>query len=290
MSELLDFDETDIDYEQFVDESPDLTIKSRQCFRATHRPTGITVIGNSQKTGYHNKIAATVQLKRRLRELANEIGIENRKLTQEQQELVVANMGIAGIVVKNSRIHVKSKGEIDELVGRASLALCKAAQDYKSNTGVKFSTYAYNLCRFAVRDYIFDEGLIFTPNGDRTSDDRAGYRSAHAKAARSIKWIGPSNGAKLLNCQSIGPREQLEANEEAAIGRETIESIMRTLSCTQRTVFRSRLDGETFAAIGKELGVSKERVRQVMQAVERKIVARYPQTEKFFISSKRGAA
>lgn len=135
-------------------------------------------------------------------------------------------------------------GLADDLVGDCQVVLIQAVAAYNPWLGVRFSTYAFTCLMRAL--------------------SRLSQRQAADKLARWLPLEALPDG---------GPRDGEE--EEAPAGRMAqVEEVMRQglLSAREREVItrRYRLDeaarGGTLEEVGRQMGLSKERVRQVQAA------------------------
>lgn len=87
-------------------------------------------------------------------------------LTQEQQDLITDYLSNKGgykqirSAVYNVLKRDISEEEMEELLGQAHIALCKAAKNYSDTKGMSFSTYVYmNVCS-SVKSYLREKGRI----------------------------------------------------------------------------------------------------------------------------------
>ena len=73
---------------------------------------------------------------------------QTKKLTTSEQREVENNAGLAIYAINQLGL---SDNDVNDWYGVAMIALCKAAQKYDSNKGVKFSTYAMTVIMNALK-------------------------------------------------------------------------------------------------------------------------------------------
>ena len=85
---------------------------------------------------------------------------------------------------------------------------------------------------------------------------------------------GGTTGLDLLADESAGTEERVADAERGRLVRERVTAAMETLSPRERYIVEHRLltdDGYTLAEIGRTLGISRERVRQLEERVKTKL-------------------
>ena len=136
----------------------------------------------------------------------------------------------------------RNKGvALDELRSAALLGLVKATKRFDPDRGIPFGGYAQHWVRGEIL-------TLFKPNRDALS------------LGRTLSLNAPVRSKIGHECED-GPREfmDLVADDLAP----AISPDLNRLSERERDVIEARLRGETLAEIGKDLGVSAERVRQL---------------------------
>ena len=96
-----------------------------------------------------------------------------------------------------------------------------------------------------------------------------------ALGARDLP-IGPlEDGSSFEIPDHVSPEELVSASEESERSTRSVASAMTVLDVREREILQRRLldDGETLAAIGEVLGLSRERVRQIEANAKRKLHA-----------------
>ena len=150
-----------------------------------------------------------------------------------KEQLVKDNMGF---VIAMAKQYVNRGLPLDDLVSEGYVGLIKAAEKYDGTKGAKFTSYAANYVRKSILDAL---------EGDRRYDDNA-----------STRIEGMASNAAPVD-------ERVEQN---TVTDEIIASL-HCLNERERAVIMHSfgIDGPhmTFAEIGSQLGVTRERVRQI---------------------------
>ncbi len=189
-------------------------------------------------------------------------------LTQEQRERAEANQGLAWMVA--NRFHRKTQGEDarQELGAIALLALCQAAQGFDENRGYAFSTYAMMACKQAILDERQSGGPIHTPRY-LSHKTNAGHRY---RADREHIRDADFSTAPLANLSDPTPSQV-----EQAKATEIRERVQR-LPQRERHIIERMIDGWDSTEIGLEMGITRERVRQLAQVARARLRARGMET------------
>lgn len=177
-------------------------------------------------------------------------------LTPERRDLALANVRLAYRLASLLWPSVRPRLDQEETRAAALLGLCRAAGLYDPARGTKFSTYAWHCVRTAVLDAARHGGTV-----------SVSYRRASASpdAARAARWRasplgeGPDVEAPPEPC----PLAAADAAREAGRVRE---AVARLPGRQARAVRLYYWDGKTLAEAGRELGLTRERVRQILLA------------------------
>ncbi|MCA9575608.1 MAG: sigma-70 family RNA polymerase sigma factor [Myxococcales bacterium] len=205
-------------------------------------------------------------------------------------------------VIRIAREYRRWGVPIEDLVQQGNLGLLKATTRYDPDKGCRLITYAAYWIRAEIRDYVV-RGYRIVRLGTTRTERRAmrAYRrqdvaSAAALAecsgmprARAEKlWPLLSQGdvsvdAQYEDRQSILERmgmdvstpEEVVAREEAIQGvRDALDSALHELTERERRIVAARMladDPCTLEKLGTEMGVSKERVRQLEARAKKKL-------------------
>ncbi len=183
----------------------------------------------------------------------------------ERNVLVEQWMGLPKHVVhKKLQGHpvIKSIG-VDDAVSIGTLALIRAAELWEPDRNILFKTYAMQ----SIINRIFQErmsgNLIRVPNS---------FQSGPGKPQTPFLDLA----LKALNIKrldTLGFKDRNEVNLEypgERINKEELEEVMeavRLLPSKYRYVLkRTMIDGEKLIVVGQEIGLVKERVRQIRNA------------------------
>jgi RNA polymerase primary sigma factor len=149
----------------------------------------------------------------------------------------------------------------------ARLCLMKAAQKFDCSRGLKFSTYFFTAVTHWTRRWHQSSRLVHIPH----------HRFGFTHGRGSIKSLPTcilltfdnSSWSRLVD--NGRPEDRLVVVEEQAEEERVFHIRWRRLSKKEQAVIRGRLDGKTLMSIGKEFGVSKERIRQIEAAAIEKL-------------------
>jgi RNA polymerase sigma factor (sigma-70 family) len=155
-----------------------------------------------------------------------------------RDRLVLANQAL---VVSIAKRHVQADLSLDELVSEALTPLLKAVEKFDATKGFKFSTYA----SWAIMKHF------------------ARIVPEHGQAARHIVSLGQEDLDLVL--PGVADVDEAEAFQRS----KAVQQALEELDDRERAILTNRFSldrqGEprSLSELGKELGVSKERVRQI---------------------------
>jgi RNA polymerase sigma factor (sigma-70 family) len=170
--------------------------------------------------------------------------IEGRVLTPEQAAMAAGCVGLA-FLKAGEVLRRRPHADADEVLSAALLAVAKAPFTYDPARGVKFESYA--------------------------------GQSAALQAWRAVAPEGQPPKFAMCGGDPAAPYEPhpLEVAEEAHAKAEALAALLRLLDRLpdrERQAVRLRhLRGMSLMAISLEMGVSKERVRQIARRGERRL-------------------
>jgi RNA polymerase primary sigma factor len=159
---------------------------------------------------------------------------------QIQRRIVESNLRL---VVSIARKYSHSPQELAEFVSDGLLILLGAIQKFDYSRGFRFSTYATH----AVQRHYF--------------------RATRRMQTHQQRFV-PTPGDVLENVMEYEEEPQLDA-DAATIYRQLMESARGQLNPREQSVLHRRFgtdgkgDGQTLREVASELGISKERVRQI---------------------------
>jgi RNA polymerase sigma-32 factor len=192
---------------------------------------------------------------------------------------------------------------LEDLVQQGNLGLLKAADKFDADKHVRLVTYAVYWIRAEIRDYLVRSYRIVRLGTTRT--ERRALRVFRREGVENPEQLAVRSGMPLARCEKLWPVlahvdtsldqtfddargpvvERLEGElptpEEVAFARRdadaqksAVRTAMRRLDKRERRIVHARFMSEdpcTLEALGRELGVSKERVRQLEVRVRDKL-------------------
>lgn len=238
------------------------------------------------------------------REEENELAARAAAGDREARDrLVEANLGL---VVMVARRFLGRGLDLDDLIGEGNIGLIRAAARFDPGMGTRFSTHAGYWIGLAIREALCEKGsAIRLPEGmlvllkrwrraewalgrdlgrkpsfDEVATNLGLKPARRTHVARALEAgrlfrVGPRDDDPTAEALAApdGPavHERLEFEEECALARR----LMGRLDPRERTVVMLRfgLEGEaqTLEQIGRRLGVTRERVRQLEAGALRKL-------------------
>jgi RNA polymerase sigma factor (sigma-70 family) len=165
-----------------------------------------------------------------------------KPLTDEQRDLVAANLGLIGTAVKRYRT---GEIETDDLAQIAFLGLCKGARSFKPELGYKFSTY-----------------------GTKAALGTVSHEFRRRKVRQAVSGKSTLRDPEILAVHPGAP-DDIDGSIDRATEAERVEAAIGRLPDRYQYVVRARLEDRTLSEIGRGLGVTKERARQLEQLAHR---------------------
>ncbi|MBX3269400.1 MAG: sigma-70 family RNA polymerase sigma factor [Sandaracinaceae bacterium] len=199
---------------------------------------------------------------------------------------------------------------VDDLVAEGNLGLVEAARRFDRARGTRFSTYAAWWVRALIRRYTIANRRIVGAPSTRAARrllsnlretqrrlaaelGRAATREEIARAldvsvedvatvdaalsGRDVSLAPTPEGLVIeLACDRASPEETAAAAELRAHNERSVHDALERLERRERLIIERRLlddDRETLADIGAELGLSRERVRQLELRARQKLRA-----------------
>jgi RNA polymerase primary sigma factor len=167
--------------------------------------------------------------------------------------------GLIGLVLKRHRyLHVCGSLEREDLWQAGAIGLLRAIELFDPSRGVAFPTYAIPWIRQAVGRLIANHASsVRLP----VHLQRARWRQGCSVRARVASLDAP-----LASVEDGTLHDVLPAPEHDPAARADAEALLAGLTEKERRVLRLRFfGGERLVDVGGELGVTRERARQIEQ-------------------------
>jgi RNA polymerase sigma-32 factor len=192
---------------------------------------------------------------------------------------------------------------LEDVVQQGNLGLLKAAEKFDADKDVRLITYAVYWIRAEIRDYVIRSYRIVRLGTTRS--ERRALRAFRREGVDNVADLAARSGMPLARCEKLWPVlahvdtsldlafddargpvvERMPGDvptpEDLAMARTHVEATrtavrgaMRRLDKRERRIATARFlsdDPCTLEQLGKELGVSKERVRQLEVRVRDKL-------------------
>ncbi|MGB5809699.1 MAG: sigma-70 family RNA polymerase sigma factor [Polyangiales bacterium] len=191
---------------------------------------------------------------------------------------------------------------IEDLIQQGNLGLLKAAAKFDPEKQCRLITYAAYWIRAEIRDYVVRSYRIVRLGTTRT--ERRAMRVFRRKSVESPEALAEESGMPMLRAQQLWPlltrgdmsldvsvsdapspldrigADQLTPEDAMARAeaihrvRDDLDSVLASLSDREQRIVTARMMADqprTLEALGREMGVSKERVRQLEVRVREKL-------------------
>lgn len=197
-------------------------------------------------------------------------------------------------VIKVAKEYRRWGAPMEDLIQQGNLGLLRAAEKYDPDQGCRLITYAVYWIRAEIREYVVRGYRIVRLGTTRT--ERKAMRAFRREGVDTVEQLAELSGMPLARAQrlwplltqrdlaldapagergpaverlcdrSATPEELLERAEEVRGVRAKLGEAMGRLSERERLIIEERIlrdDPRTLESLGAEMGVSKERVRQL---------------------------
>jgi len=185
-----------------------------------------------------------------------------------------------GLVIKLARRYMNKCVDFLDLVQAGNLGLLDAYENYseeKSN-GASFFTYAFYWVKKRIKEEVANSHLIRIPFNVQNIRNKI----AGAKAEYSTLFGDQPNDTELADILNTTEDEILKTNfrcdvgyfsdlnntpalekEELISSRKTLTTFIKNMPEKEMFVLLNRQEGYTLDEIGKDLGLCRERIRQI---------------------------
>jgi RNA polymerase sigma-32 factor len=183
---------------------------------------------------------------------------------------------------------------LEDLIQQGNLGLLRAASKYDPSKECRLVTYAVYWIRAEIREYVIRGYRIVRLGTTRT--ERRALRSFRRTGVESVEELAERSGMPLARCEklwpllsqgdvsldatwdeqspaiermpssSATPEDEIARAREIAGVRRVLRDALAQLSDRERRIVEARMLSDepiTLEALGDEMGVSKERVRQL---------------------------
>lgn len=246
------------------------------------------------------------ELKEHRPEIASHFQRRRDNARQAADHLVRANLRLVLSIAKK---YVHRGVPLSDIVQEGNIGLMRAAHKFDHRRGYKFSTYAHWWIRQAVVRAIADQartvrlpvhvidGMRSLAQASSRLSQESGQEPTSEELAsemgvpfENVEWLLKAGSSKPISLElpvgEIGNRlgdtiedESTPGPEEMAAGvllKEQLSTALDSLSPRERRVIEMRFgldsqSGRTLGEIGAELGLTKERIRQIEGEALRKL-------------------
>ncbi len=207
------------------------------------------------------------------------------------ERLVAASLPF---VIKIAKEYRRWGVPLEDLIQQGNLGLLRAAEKYDPEQGCRLITYAVYWIRAEIREYVVRCYRIVRLGTTRT--ERRAMRAFRRDGVDTVEELASISGMPLGRAQKLwplltqrdmaldaptddrgpavdrlrdrseSPEELLSRAQEATCVRTKLTEAMQLLSERERRIIEERLlcdTPRTLESLGEEMGVSKERVRQL---------------------------
>ena len=200
-------------------------------------------------------------------------------LTRKQEksasidELVLSHMPL---VRKMARSFSRYGVDVDDLVQEGTIALMVAAKKFDAAKGTRFSTYATLWVRQYMREAVIRETSVVRPSSAAKARSKF-FRERPYTYVSMETPITADEGIVLGDTfvsEDLSPEEQVIAAIDGQRLTTKLMSFLRKLRGRELEIIQSRYFAEhreTYDSIGKQFGLSNERIRQIESATIRKL-------------------
>lgn len=193
------------------------------------------------------------------------------------QELVVANIKLV-VAVANS---YQGRGlSMDDLVSEGNIGLLKAAERYDGSRGARFASYAVPLIRQHIERALTEEnGKTMArqpmPASEHRDDDGEWSRKNDVRVRSVDAPLGAKPNMSLLSVLVDGSSPQADEDVLLTDSLEAYEQLFALLNERERRVVKAFFgigqEAQTMAEIGMDMGLKRERVRQIRDRAVRRL-------------------
>lgn len=180
-------------------------------------------------------------------------------LSAEQERLVADNFRLVRWVIFRYRLDrtLPAYLDVDDLIGEGLVGLMRAARSFDADRGA-FATHAVPKIRSAV------ESVLKKASAQKRGG--AGAESGYVGFALSLDHLRDELGFDLPSAVIVGPAPET-----------LLASVLETAASVDRRlpqIIALRAEGLTYYEVGREVGLSHERVRQLCLKLHERVADR----------------
>ena len=205
-------------------------------------------------------------------------------------------------VIRIAREYRRWGAPLEDLIQQGNLGLLKAAQKFDPEKQCRLITYAVYWIRAEIRDYVVRTYRIVRLGTTRT--ERRAMRAFRRSGAEDVGALAAESGMPEARAQLLlpllkqgdmsldatytdrgpavdrlgdggaTPEDLLLTSDTKSGVREALDLALVDLNPRERRIVEARMiaeDPQTLEALGREMGVSKERVRQIEERAREKL-------------------
>jgi len=199
------------------------------------------------------------------------------------------------LVTSNLRYVVKVAFEfrnygcrIADLIQEGNIGLMHAVKKFNPFKGFRIITYATWWIRSAIQEFILrTKGIVrrnsralkkrlFYKNDSADGKETEAYNATNDVSLDTPVNDGPTTHLDILKDERPGPMLALEESRKDADVRKDVTSALAILNPKERLIIEKRVmadEPESLQGLGTELGLTRERVRQIESAAIKKLRA-----------------
>ena len=218
----------------------------------------------------------------------DEIGSEKQLTDEEERKLserikACDQRALSKLVEANLRFVVKiasqykNQGmELDDLISEGNIGLIEAAKKFDASRGTRFVNYAVVFVRRQIERALNQSSESQSPKKGKAGGAVASPQGSRRGGLASIDApLGYRSNVSLLSVLANPSAPQADERVHSAAAEEAIEQALLTLPEREATViyryFGIDQEYETMAEIAEDMGLKRERVRQIRNRAIRRL-------------------
>lgn len=185
-------------------------------------------------------------------------------------ELISKNQGY---VIKIASQYKKQGLDMDDLISEGNIGMLKAARKFDESQGARFVSFAAPYIREEIEKAVKQQGGLFRV--PRDADNKA----LEKKRSQPLSIDAPVGGSPELSLGRVIPDKESQDPEKELqkdILEKELKSIVVGLPAREQHVIQRYygigVDTLSMAEIGQEMGLKRERVRQIRDHAVRQIL------------------